>query len=74
MCSEVKPGHMISKDADLVFYLSVTLDYDVAIDFRVNSTSLVNAIQKVQRHHDLIKTHVVRYPTFIRLSATIQLI
>ena len=49
---------MISKDASLVFFLSVylllntlqTSDYDVIFDFCVDSASL-----EVQRHHDLIK-------------------
>ena len=34
-------------------------DYDVLVDFRVDLTSWTNAIQKVQRHDDLIKTHAV---------------
>ena len=51
--------NLITKDANLVFYLSVypllntlqTSDYDVIFDFCVIS----DVIQKVQRHHDLIK-------------------
>ena len=59
----------ISKDANLVFYLSVyplvltlqTSDYDVIIDVCVDSASLATLL-KVQRHHDhdLIKIHAVR--------------
>ena len=40
-----------------------TSDYDVIMDFCVDSASLAtsfNIIQKVQRHHDLIKTHALR--------------
>ena len=38
-----------------------TSDYDVIIDFCVDSASVIGfVIQKVQRHHDLIKAHAVR--------------
>ena len=47
-----------------------TSDYDVIIDFRV----IGDVIQKVQRHHDLIKAHAVRKTTFIRQRATVLLI
>ena len=54
--------NLISKDANLVFYLSVytllntlqTSDYDVIFDFCVDSASLARSL-KMQSHHDLIK-------------------
>ena len=51
--------NLISKDANLVFYLSAyqeTSEYDVMIYFYVDSVSL----QNIQRHHDLIMAHAVR--------------
>ena len=55
--------NLVSKDANLVFYLSVypllntiqTSDYDVYFYFCVDSASLATSFKKVQRHHDLIK-------------------
>ena len=55
--------NLISKDANLVFYLSVypllnallTSDYAVFFYVCVNSASLATSFKKVQRHHDLIK-------------------
>ena len=44
--------NLISKDANLLFYLSS--DYWVSIDFCVDSAT---SFKKVQRHHDLIKKH-----------------
>ena len=54
--------NLISKDANLVFYLSVypffntlqTSDYDVIFDFCIDSAALATSL-KMQRHHDLIK-------------------
>ena len=54
--------NLISKDANLIFYLSVypllntlqTSNYDVIFDFYVDLASLATSF-KVQRHHDLIK-------------------
>ena len=51
---KVEPGKLISKDANLVFYLSVypllntlqTSDYDVIFDFRVDSASLATSFKK----------------------------
>ena len=58
--------NLISKDAKLVFYLSVThcftletSDYDVIFDFLLIQY-IGEFIQKVQRHHDLIKAHAMR--------------
>ena len=53
----------ISKDANLVFYLSVypllntlqTSVYDVLFLFLCRFSVISDVIQKVQRHHDLIK-------------------
>ena len=51
--------NLISKVRNLVFYLSVyTLqisDYDVSFDFLCCFSVISDVIQKVQRHHDLIK-------------------
>ena len=62
---KAEPGKLISKDANLVFYLSFypllntlqTSDYDVIFDICVDSASLATSlvIQKVQSHHDPIK-------------------
>ena len=41
-------------------------DYDVTVDFLVDSTSLTTSFQKVQCHDDLIKTHPMRWGMFIR--------
>ena len=55
--------NLISKDANLVFYLSVypllntlqTSDYEVIFDFLCWFCVISDVIQKAQRHHDLIK-------------------
>ena len=55
--------NLISKDANLVFYLSVypllntlqTSDYNVFFLFLCWFSVISDVIQKVQRHHDLIK-------------------
>ena len=73
--------NLISKDANLVFYLSVyplfySSNYRLWRNFRfLYSFSIISdVIQKAQRHHDLIKVHAVRSTTFIRQRATMQLI
>ena len=60
--------NLISKDANLVLYLSVypqcftlqTSDYGVIFDFCVDSALLATSLKNIQRHHDLIKAHAVR--------------
>ena len=61
--------NLISKDANLVFYLSLyksihysTRDHDVIIEFPVDSMSLTTSFKKkkMQRHSDLIKAYAVR--------------
>ena len=60
--------NLISKDANLVFYLSVypllntlqTSDNDVFFLLLCRFSVISKVIQKVQRHHDLIKVHAVR--------------
>ena len=66
--SKLSLVYLISKEANLVFYRSVyklfqsinCSNYDVIIVFPCLFTVVEDIIQKVQRHHDLIKTHAVR--------------
>ena len=51
------------KPGILFIGLSIVLqtgEYDVIFDFCVASASLATSFKKVQRHHGLIKTYVVR--------------
>ena len=79
--SKLSLVNFISKDANLVFYSSVyplfhSSNYRLWHNFlflwwfRV----ITDVIQKMQRHHDLIKAHAVRLTMFIRQPATMQLV
>ena len=60
---KAKPGKLDIKDTNLVFNLSVNLqnsDNDVIFLFCVDSATFATSLKKVQRHHDLIKAHVMR--------------
>ena len=50
-----------------------TSDYDVIFDFCIDLASFRTSF-KVQRHHDLIKAYAMRWTTFIRQHATMQLV
>ena len=55
--------NLTSKDANLQFtdwFTIQTSDYDVFIDFCVESASLATLFKKVQCHHDLIEAHGMR--------------
>ena len=58
--------NLISKDVNLIFYqlnLCFTLqtrDYNIIFDFLYLFSVISDVIQKVQRHHDLIKPHALR--------------
>ena len=52
--------NLISKDANLVFYVTVSSDNDAFVDFLCRFNVIGDVIQKVQRYHGLIKAHAVR--------------
>ena len=74
----IKPSlvNLISKDANLVFYLSIypllntlqTSDYDISFDFFVDSASLATSF----KHCNVIMTWL-RQTTFIRQRATMHI-
>ena len=73
--------NLISKDADLVFYLSVYPLFHFSnlrlwrhFLFLCRFSVIGHVIQKVQRHPDLTKAYAARYTTFIRQPATMQLV
>ena len=63
--------NLISKDANLVFYLSAyklnhfpSGDYDAIIIVSCQFNVIDDVIRKVQRHDDLKHAHAVRYAFF----------
>ena len=65
------PGILfISKPIISLFKLAIMTPFSIFCWFIVIS----GVIQKVQRHHDLIKAHAVRITIFIRQRAAIQLV
>ena len=64
MCSQTKPGKLVKTRTWYSIYQLThcfslqTSDYDVIVYFCVIVTG--DVIEKVQRHHDLIKAHAMR--------------
>ena len=58
----------VLEDANVVFYFNhftsrftvQTSDYDVIIDFRDDSMSLMTLFKKLKRHDNLLEAHVMR--------------